>query len=66
LVQLENLKTYPAVAAGLAKGDLKLHGWMYKMETGEVFAFDPASGQFIAVEDHIPVVPSPRLVDVAT
>src|SRR4051812_7245681 len=38
LVQLENLRTHPAVAAGLARGDLKLHGWVYKIETGEVFA----------------------------
>ena len=51
LVQLEHLRTHPAVAAGLARGELKLHGWMYKIETGEVFAFDPASGQFAPVAD---------------
>lgn len=54
LVQLENLRTHPAVAAGLAKGELKLHGWMYKMETGEVFAFDPEKGQFVALLDRSP------------
>ena len=42
LVQLENLRTLPAVAARLAKGDLHVHGWVYKIETGEVFAYDPA------------------------
>lgn len=46
LVQLENLRTLPSVAARLTKGDLHLHGWVYKIETGEVFAFDPPSGQF--------------------
>jgi carbonic anhydrase len=46
LVQLENLRTLPAVAARLVKGDLRLHGWVYKIETGEVFAFDPQTGQF--------------------
>jgi carbonic anhydrase len=62
LVQLEHLKTYPAVAAGLAKGDVNLHGWMYKMETGEVFTFDLESGQFIPVEGNEPKpVRSPRL-----
>jgi carbonic anhydrase len=62
LVQLENLRTHPAVAAGLAKGDLKLHGWMYKIETGEVFAFDPASGQFVPLTDQPPPpVAAPRL-----
>jgi carbonic anhydrase len=62
LVQLENLRTHPAVAAGLAKGDLKLHGWMYKIETGEVFAFDPDAGQFAPVTGQfLPSVPTPRL-----
>lgn len=51
LVQLENLRTHPAVASGLARGVLKLHGWVYKIETGEVFAFDPAVGQFQSVAD---------------
>ena len=51
LVQLENLRTHPAVAAKLAAGKLKLHGWVYKIETGEVFAFDPEQGQFLPIAD---------------
>jgi carbonic anhydrase len=47
LVQLEHLRTHPAVAAALAAGELKLHGWVYKMETGEVFAYDASAGQFV-------------------
>jgi carbonic anhydrase len=47
LVQLENLRTHPVVAAGLASRALSLHGWVYKFETGEVFAFDPGEGQFL-------------------
>jgi carbonic anhydrase len=46
LVQIENLRTHPAVAAAMAAGELKLHAWVYKMETGEVFAYDPVSGQY--------------------
>jgi len=46
LVQIENLRTHPSVAAAMAAGELKLHAWVYKMETGEVFAYDPLSGQF--------------------
>jgi carbonic anhydrase len=62
LVQLENLRTHPAIAAGLAKGELKLHGWVYKIETGEVFAFDPTAGQFLPVtEQSLPVAPAARL-----
>src|SRR5688572_13602836 len=36
LVQLENLRTHPAVESALARGELSLHGWVYKFETGEV------------------------------
>jgi carbonic anhydrase len=49
LVQLENLRTHPVIAAGLAGGRLKLHGWVYKIETGQVFAYDPERGQFLPV-----------------
>jgi len=54
LVQLEHLRTHPAVASGLARGILKLHGWMYKIETGQVFAFDPENGQFAPLVDRSP------------
>ncbi|MEB3196361.1 MAG: carbonic anhydrase [Candidatus Sericytochromatia bacterium] len=47
LVQLENLRTHPVVAARLARGELHLHGWVYKIESGEVFAYEPGTGQFL-------------------
>ena len=47
LVQLENLRTHPTVAAALACGKMKLHGWVYKFETGQVFAYDAPGGQFL-------------------
>ena len=46
LAQLEHVRTHPKVAERLARGDLHLHGWVYKIETGEVFAYAPDSGQF--------------------
>lgn len=46
LMQMENLRTHPVVASGLALGKLKLHGWVYKIETGEVFGYDPEICQF--------------------
>ncbi len=52
LVQLENLRTLPSVASRLVRGDLHLHGWVYKIETGEVFAYDPCSGQFIQIAEY--------------
>jgi carbonic anhydrase len=63
LVQLENLRSHPAVAAGLARGVLKLHAWVYKIETGQVFAYDPQQGQFLPLTDPppLPVPPPARL-----
>ena len=52
LVQLENLRTLPSVASRLQRGDLHLHGWVYKLETGEVFAYDRESGQFQPVAEY--------------
>ncbi len=46
LMQLENLKTHPAVEARLAKGDLALEGWVYDIENGAVLAADPNTGAF--------------------
>ena len=53
LVQIENLRTHPAVALGLSRGELKLHGWVYKMETGQIFAFSPDTGQFLPLDQEI-------------
>ena len=39
LVQLENLRTHPAVAAAIQRGDVNLHGWVYKFETGDVLSY---------------------------
>ncbi|MCA9156336.1 MAG: carbonic anhydrase [Pirellulaceae bacterium] len=55
LVQLENLRTHPSVAAALARDQLKLHGWVYKFETGQVFAYEPESGQFLSVDEGVQI-----------
>ena len=50
LVQLENLRTHPCVAAALGRGELNLHGWVYKFETGQVFAYDAEQGQYLSID----------------
>lgn len=60
LVQIENLRTHPSVAAAIGRGELKLHGWVYKFETGEVFAFDPDNRQFGPISG---VTPASTAVD---
>jgi len=51
LVQLENLRTMPIVASRLASGKLRLHGWMFHIDTGEVHFYDPQLGQFSKIHD---------------
>jgi carbonic anhydrase len=50
LVQLEHLRTHPSVAAALARKELNLHAWVYKFETGQVFAYSPESEQYGPLE----------------
>ena len=47
LVQLENLRTHPAVAAALSRDTLNLHGWVYQFETGKVFTFETQKHKFV-------------------
>lgn len=56
LVQLENLRTLPAVGSRLVRGDLHLHGWVYKIETGEVFAYDVENAQFVKLDEYNPQI----------
>lgn len=39
-LQLEHLREYPFVATTLEQGKLKLHGWVYDMETGAIKLLD--------------------------
>lgn len=55
LVQLDHLRTLPSVAAALAARRLRLHAWIYFIETGEVHAYDPASKQYRPLGTSVPV-----------
>lgn len=51
LVQLEHLRTCPAIASRISKGKVQLHGWMYKIETGEIFSYDSDAHQFLPLSE---------------
>jgi carbonic anhydrase len=53
LVQMEHLKTHPAVRDAIAARTLRLHGWVYHFENGKVDTYDPLSSNFIPLEHHI-------------
>ncbi len=50
LVQMKNLLTYPFVEERVEAGNLKILGWYYIIETGEVFNFNDETGHFELVE----------------
>lgn len=51
LVQVENLETHPAVRAKLGRGTLTIHAWVYKLETGQVFAYSVDEKRFLPMSD---------------
>lgn len=48
--QLQHLRTHPSVAAKLATGQVKLHGWVYHIGSGSVLCYHQESGDFIPME----------------
>lgn len=50
LQQVEHLKTFPCVRDALEKNQLRVHSWVYQLETGEVLGFDPESKSFVSLD----------------
>jgi carbonic anhydrase len=46
LVQLEHLRSLPVLKDMISEGTINLHGWMYNVETGKIFAYDSEKKQF--------------------
>ncbi|WP_342236700.1 carbonic anhydrase [Inquilinus sp. OTU3971] len=65
VAQLNHLRTHPSVASRIAQGRLRLHGWFFELETGEIHAYDGAAGRFGRIDGAggLPVAlpPMPRL-----
>ncbi|MEW5850219.1 MAG: carbonic anhydrase [Myxococcota bacterium] len=57
LVQLENLQTHAAVRSAMRAKKLTLHGWVYKIETGQVFHYEAGSGQFLPLSSERTATP---------
>ena len=50
--QLSNIKTHPSVAVGLRNNALRLHGWVYDIESGEIRALDKETKTFVSLSDN--------------
>lgn len=48
-IQLDHLRTHPAVAVRLRRGTLTLHGWVYSIATGEICAYDEQKDVFVSL-----------------
>jgi carbonic anhydrase len=51
LVQMRNLLTYPYIKERYQQGRLKIYGWYYIIETGEIFNFNDKTEAFELVPD---------------
>jgi carbonic anhydrase len=63
-IQLTHLKSHPSVASALAQGKLRLHGWVFDIETGSISALDGETGRFTTDwKDRTPVADHGRQVE---
>lgn len=65
VVQLQHLRTHPAVASRIAKAELTLHGWFVDIHSGGILALDGRTGRFQPVRDgaelQVALAPEKRL-----
>lgn len=61
LSQIENLRTHPVVRSRVARGELALHAWVYKLQTGQVFQFEHERGEFVALDSSMKPIPQSTL-----
>ncbi|MBN3961977.1 carbonic anhydrase [Nostoc sp. NMS8] len=54
LTQIENLRTYPVIHSKLYQGELSIYAWIYHIETGEVFAYDPQKHAYVLPQTQLP------------
>lgn len=52
IAQLNNIKTHPSVAVGLRDNAIRLHGWVYDIESGAINALDKKSNTFVSLVDN--------------
>jgi carbonic anhydrase len=51
VAQLANLRTHPSVAAGIARGEISLHGWFVDIHAGQILGLDGETGQFVPLRE---------------
>lgn len=54
VTQLAHLRTHPSVAAGIARGEIALHGWFVDIHAGQVLGLDGETGRFTPIREGEP------------
>jgi carbonic anhydrase len=52
LFSIDQLHAYSSVARRLQEGSLRLHAWFFKIDTAELFGYDPENRQFQLITQH--------------
>ncbi|WP_448662105.1 carbonic anhydrase [Sphingomonas sp. CJ20] len=55
VAQLAHLRTHPSVAAGIARGQIALHGWFFDIGAGAMLALDGNTGRFVQIREDQPL-----------
>jgi len=50
-LQLEHLRSYPAVRAATAAGELRLHAWWFDIARAEVLDYDAGASRFVPLDE---------------
>lgn len=50
IAQVDHLRTHPSVATRLARNEISIHGWIYNIENGSLWAFDAEDGGFVRLD----------------
>lgn len=58
-VQLAHLQTHPLIASRLRREAITLHGWVYSIPTGQVWAYDEDQDQFVSLSQTSRTEPAP-------
>jgi len=55
VAQIAHLRTHPSVAAGIARGEIALHGWYVDIHAGTVLGLDGETNRFVSLREDRPL-----------
>lgn len=55
IAQISHLRTHPSVAAGIARGEITLHGWFVDIHAGQILGLDGETGEFVQLREERPL-----------